>query len=160
MNLGTHYRLNSSFVRSCTTPGVYIDGGLRLRVMSNGSRTWIMRITIHSHRRDISLGSLALLSLAEAREKAHEIRKAVSEGRDPAAERRIERLPLKLVEVVEIVDDRPTFEDCWRAFWKVKEPQLSNGKHRDPWVSTIPSAVSLSIESMASQQVFCDPGGI
>ena len=116
-------------------------GGLRLRVMSNGSRTWIMRITIHSHRRDISLGSLALLSLAEAREKAHEIRKAVSEGRDPAAERRIERLPLKLVEGVEIVDDRPTFEDCWRAFWRVKEPQLSNGKHRDQWVSTMTTYV-------------------
>jgi integrase len=26
---------------------------------------------------------------------------------------------------------------CWQAYWTVKEPQLSNGKHRDQWVSTM-----------------------
>jgi hypothetical protein len=54
--------------------------GFVFRVMSNGSRTWIMRITIRGVRRDISIGPLATLSLAKAREKAHNIRKAVSEG--------------------------------------------------------------------------------
>ncbi len=100
-----------------------------------------MRIAIAGDRRDISLGPLATLSLAEAREKAHEIRKAVSEGRDPARERRLERLPPEQASTAEIVDDRPTFEDCWHAFWQVKEPQLSNGKHRDQWVSTMSSYV-------------------
>ena len=109
--------------------------------MSNGSRLWIMRIAIAGDRRDISLGPLATLSLAEAREKAHDIRKAVSEGRDPAKERRLERVPPKQASAIEFVDDRPTFEDCWRAFWQVKEPQLSNGKHRDQWVSTMSSYV-------------------
>lgn len=50
-----------------------------------------MRITIGGVRRDISIGPLATLSLAKAREKAHEIRKAVAGGRDPASERRTHR---------------------------------------------------------------------
>ena len=33
-------RLSPVFVRTCKTPGVYVDdGGLRLRIMPNGSRS-------------------------------------------------------------------------------------------------------------------------
>jgi len=78
-------------VRKCSAPGVCIDGGgLRLRVQSSGSRAWIMRIAIRGIARDIGLGPLAVLSLAEARAKANDIRPAVNEGRDPVAERRSE----------------------------------------------------------------------
>ena len=35
----------------------------------------------------------------------------------------------------------PTFAACWQAYWHVKEPQLSNGKHRDQCVSTMLSYV-------------------
>jgi integrase len=116
-------------------------GGLRFRVMSNGSRTWIMRITIRGVRRDISIGPLATISLAQAREKAHDIRRAVSDGRDPATERQAERSPLKARSEVISTKTEPTFEACWQAYWTVKEPQLSNGKHRDQWVSTMKTYV-------------------
>jgi integrase len=46
VRIGPQHRLNPTFVRTCKKPGVYMDGGgLRFRVMPNGSRTWIMRIT-------------------------------------------------------------------------------------------------------------------
>jgi integrase len=139
--LGPQHCLNPAFVRTCKTPGVYIDGcGLRFRIMPNGSRTWIMRITIRGVRRDISIGPLATVSLAKAREKAHEIRKAVAEGRDPASER-AQRGPAKAPREVSAAMERPTFEACWQAYWTVKEPQLSNGKHRDQWVSTMQTYV-------------------
>jgi len=64
-----------------------------------------------------------------------------NQGESPAKERRLERVPPKQASAIEFVDDRPTFEGCWRAFWQVKEPQLSNGKHRDQWVSTMSSYV-------------------
>ena len=60
--LGPQHCLNPTFVRTCKKPGVYMDGGgLRLRIMPNGSRSWIMRITIRGVRRDISIGPLATL---------------------------------------------------------------------------------------------------
>ena len=140
--LGPQHCLNPTFVRTCKTPGVYMDGGgLRFRVMPNGSRTWIMRITIRGVRRDISIGPLATLSLAKAREKAHDIRKAVADGRDPATERRAQRRPPKAPSEVIAAKKEPTFEACWQAYWTVKEPQLSNGKHRDQWVSTMKTYV-------------------
>jgi integrase len=112
-------------------------GGLRFRVMPNGSRTWIMRITIRGFRRDISIGPLATLSLAKAREKAHDIRQAVADGRDPTSERRAQQSPPKAPSEVIATTNEPTFEACWQAYWTVKEPQLSNGKHRDQWLSTM-----------------------
>lgn len=140
--LGPQHCLNPMFVRTCKKPGVYMDGGgLRFRVMQNGSRTWIMRITIGGVRRDISIGPLATLSLAKAREKAHEIRKAVADGRDPASERRAHRSRPKAPSEVIATSERPTFEACWQTYWTVKEPQLSNGKHRDQWVSTMKTYV-------------------
>ena len=88
--LGPQHCLNPTFVRTCKKPGVYMDGGgLRFRIMPNGSRTWIMRITIRGVRRDISIGPLATLSLAKAREKAHEIRQAVADGRSLMAGGRV-----------------------------------------------------------------------
>ena len=116
-------------------------GGLRFRVMPNGSRTWIMRITIRGVRRDISIGPLATVSVAKAREKAHDIRKAVAEGRDPVEERQAQRRPPKAPSEAVAATERPTFEACWQAYWAVKEPQLFNGKHRDQWVSTMQTYV-------------------
>jgi integrase len=139
----TIHRLSPMFVRQCTKPGVYLDwGGLRLRVYPNGTRLWVMRIVAGGRRRDISLGAFPTISLADARSQAGTIRKAVAEGRDPAAE----KLAAKAVAASSpmanpIRDERPTFEDCWLTFWAGKEPQLSNGKHRDQWVATMKTYV-------------------
>ena len=140
--LATLHRLNPAFVRTCSAPGVYMDGGgLRFRVMANGSRTWIMRIAIGKVRRDVCLGPSKMLSLAEARAKADDIRKAVFEGRNPIEERRVERLPATPSDDPVTIDDGPTFEECWKTFWLFKEQQLSNGKHGDQWVSTMATYV-------------------
>jgi integrase len=99
-----------------------------------------MRITIFGERRDISLGPLSRVSLAAAREGAAEIRAAVAEGRNPVADRRAKRIA-KAHARSTVVDASPTFAECWRAFWRTKEPQLSNGKHRDQWVATMDTYV-------------------
>ena len=76
-------------------PGRHADGnGLYLFVQPSGTRSWIQRLVIRSRRRELGLGSVALVSLAEAREKALANRKLAREGGDPLAEkRRAEGIP-------------------------------------------------------------------
>ena len=61
--------------------GRYADGnGLYLIVDEAGAKRWLLRIVVHGRRRDLGLGSLRLVSLAEAREKARHYRKIAREG--------------------------------------------------------------------------------
>lgn len=76
-------------------PGRHIDGkGLCLVVKPTGAKSWVLRVQVAGRRRDIGLGSIAVLTLAEARERAAALRKAAKAGRDPAQERdKDKRLP-------------------------------------------------------------------
>lgn len=77
-------------------PGRLVDGdGLCLITKASGSKSWILRVQHNGRRRDIGLGSLAALGLAEAREKARELRKHALNGRDPVAERKREKETVK-----------------------------------------------------------------
>lgn len=68
--------------------GRHGDGaGLYLLAKPSGAKSWLLRIQQDGRRRDIGLGSIAALSLAEARERAAELRKHVLNGRDPIVER-------------------------------------------------------------------------
>ncbi len=73
-------------------PGTYQDGdGLFLKVGISGAASWLVRLQQDGKRRDIGLGSAKLLTLAEAREKAGLLRKAIKvEKRDVLAERKDE----------------------------------------------------------------------
>ena len=73
-------------------PGTYQDGeGLFLKVGRTGSASWVIRLQQDGKRRDIGIGSAKLVTLAEARQKANELRKAVKvEKRDVLIERKDE----------------------------------------------------------------------
>ena len=84
-------QLSASFVRTVNEPGRYGDGrgghGLSLLVKAtkNGrlSKTWSQRLRVNGKPINIGLGSFPIISLAEARAKALENRRAVAQGRDP-----------------------------------------------------------------------------
>ena len=85
-------------------PGRHGDGdGLYLLVSSTGAKSWMIRVQRDGKRRDIGLGSLAALSLAEARERGAQLRKHALNGRDPVAERDRDRR------------STPTFRDAVKA---------------------------------------------
>jgi integrase len=66
-------------------PGRYSDGdGLILFVRSPGVASWVARVQHNGKRRDYGLGSAKLYKLAEARDRAWEVRRALADGRDPA----------------------------------------------------------------------------
>ena len=78
-------------IRSLKEPGRYSDGeGLILVLSGPGRGSWIVRVQSRGKRRDVGLGSLEHVSLAEARYSATAIRKQVRARLDPVAERKRE----------------------------------------------------------------------
>lgn len=87
-------KLSASKVKALKKPGLHGDGGtLFLRIAPGGSKSWIQRIMINRKRRDIGLGGWPVITLAEARERAFDNRRAVAHGRDPLAEKRKAKMP-------------------------------------------------------------------
>ncbi|ESX88311.1 site-specific integrase [Mesorhizobium sp. LSHC412B00] len=65
-------------------PGKYADGGgLWLLRRNDGGGQWFLRYTIHSRRREMGLGSIADVSLKEARDGADKWRAVARAGKDP-----------------------------------------------------------------------------
>ncbi|MFS2109972.1 tyrosine-type recombinase/integrase [Sphingomonas sp. Sphisp140] len=66
-------------------PGRHADAhGLYLLVRDSGTRSWVLRMQHAGQRRDFGLGPVHDISLADARIRAADIRKAVRAGLDPA----------------------------------------------------------------------------
>jgi hypothetical protein len=81
--------LTSHEIRKLTRKGMYCDGGGLLLEVSNGGRgkSWLFKFYIAGKQRQMGLGSLKDVSLAQARALAHECRAMVKAGLDPIIER-------------------------------------------------------------------------
>ena len=64
----------------------YDQHGLILQVKATGSKQWIQRLVVNGTRRDYGLGGYPIFSLAEAREKAWENKRAARRGEVPPCE--------------------------------------------------------------------------
>lgn len=119
-------RLTSPAVRTLG-PGRYADGnGLYLEVTDNGARRWFLRTLVHGRRKDIGLGGVSYVTLAEAREAARKLRKVAREGGDPVLERDKGKVRT------------PTFEEAARTVHAdIVIPNNRNAKHVAQWISTL-----------------------
>ena len=119
-------KLNAAFVRSAG-PGRYADGGgLYLQVDTSGARRWLLRIVVRKKRRDFGLGSAKLISLAEAREKALDMRKIARAGGNPQIQKRATE------------GSATTFEELARRVHERKfDGANHNGKHIAQWITTL-----------------------
>jgi len=81
------HRLPARKVEALNKPGLHNDGGgLYLQISPSGSKSWKYRYTIQGRVRDMGLGALADVSLAEARDLAGQNRKLAKHGIDPLAQ--------------------------------------------------------------------------
>ena len=81
------HKLTTAQVRNLP-PGKFNDGGgLWLHRRDDGGAQWFLRVTVHGRRREMGLGSIDDVSLADARRDADRWRSIVREGRDPIKER-------------------------------------------------------------------------
>lgn len=116
-------------VKSIKAPGRYNDGnGLQLVVKESGAKSWQLRIQVNGRRRDIGLGSFNVVSLAEARDKAVEIRRQSLSGIDPVEARKAARQKAETI---------PTFAQAARQVFEERKGDWSNPKHRAQWLSTL-----------------------
>lgn len=84
-------RLSAPKIKTCEA-GKYADGGgLWLVKREDDGGQWVLRVTIHGRRREMGLGSIADVSLKEAREAAEKHRAAVRGNLDPIKERERKR---------------------------------------------------------------------
>lgn len=67
-------------------------GGLTFTLSRAGTATWILRYMRDGRARELTLGNYPDLSLTAARKLASEHRVSVDQGKDPAADKRAERL--------------------------------------------------------------------
>ena len=82
-------KLTARRVETLKAPGHYVDGdGLALVIGRRGGKSWVLRTVVRGKRRDIGLGGVSWVSLAEARENARAARKIAREGGDPIAARK------------------------------------------------------------------------
>ena len=133
-SLGRHVnRLSARAVATTTNPGYHPDGGgLYLQVSRTGTKSWIFCFTLAGRAREMGLGELALLSLAQARERTIECRKLLKEGVDPIEARRTQRDVARLAEA-----RSTTFENCATAYIEAHQPGWRNAKHAEQWRSTL-----------------------
>lgn len=121
--------LSARFVQTVTEPGKFFDGhGLILRVDAHGNKSWVQRIVIQGKRRELGLGSVDFVSLAEARAAAYENRKLARTGGDPLQDRRAQR-------------QIQTFEEAARAIYEMLKPTWKNEKHAGQFISTLETYV-------------------
>jgi len=127
------HRLSNLKVERAKQPGMYADGGgLYLRIAEGGSKQWIYRYTTNGHNRDMGLGPVRLLTLAEARERAREAGKLRLDGIDPIAHKHAQRGAAMVAAA-----GAKTFKECAEGFIRDNEKKWTHPKHRRDWERTL-----------------------
>lgn len=117
--------LSARKVETLKEPGLHADGGgLYLSVTKSGSKSWRFIYRLRGKRREKGLGALAAVGLADAREKAAEMRGLIADGKDP-------------LDVREVSPDGTTFGEEATALMNSLEGGWRNEKHKWQWRQTL-----------------------
>src|SRR5450432_656107 len=115
-------------------PGLHRDGtGLYLQITRDGVKSWIIRYMLHGRARYMGIGPFPVVSLAQAREKAAEIRRILRvDGLYPLHLRHADRLSRKLEQAKSV-----TFRICAEKFISANRVAWKNEKHTWQWTRTL-----------------------
>ncbi|MBC7686156.1 MAG: integrase arm-type DNA-binding domain-containing protein [Bdellovibrionales bacterium] len=126
-------KLSALGIGKAGKPGYYGDGGgLWLQVSRSGSKSWVFRFTIARQRREMGLGSLHTVSLAQARAVAKECRQLLLDGRDPLVARNAAKTASALT-----LARLMTFDQCATAYIDAHRGSWKNAKHASQWENTL-----------------------
>lgn len=129
--------LSALAVKRLTKAGFYAVGGvagLGLQVSKGGARSWILRATVGSKRRDIGLGGYPDVPLADARDKARQTHLQIEQGIDPVQVKKEAKSALEAAQKKEI-----TFEQSAKEYMASKGVEWKNAKHSQQWENTLSS---------------------
>jgi integrase len=121
-------------VENWKTPGRHAVGfGCYLQIAGEGGRSWVFRYQHNGRARHVGLGSVAEVTLAQARDKALECRRALREhGIDPLASRAAARAKAALDAAKGV-----TFKECAERYIKAHEAAWRSPVHRRQWANTL-----------------------
>jgi integrase len=127
-------RLTARTVATLREPGLFRDGqGLALRVNAGDGKSWVFLYREKNGRQvELGIGSARDLTLAEAREKAAELRKLRLAGIDPLERRKDEKAKARIDAARGM-----SFEQCAGAYIEAHKAGWRNAKHADQWQATL-----------------------
>ncbi len=130
-------KLSPAGVRNETKPGVYGDGaGLYLNVGPTGGKSWLFRFMLNGNAREMGLGPVHTIGLAEARERAKAARRLTLDGIDPIDARKAERAR-KAAEAAADAAALITFRKAAEGYIATNRAAWRNEKHAAQWTATL-----------------------
>ncbi|MDX2205755.1 MAG: integrase arm-type DNA-binding domain-containing protein [Hyphomicrobiaceae bacterium] len=131
--MGGHSKLTALKVSKLKAPGRYGDGGgLWLQVSQSGTKSWLFRFMIEGRARQMGLGAVHTVGLADARARAQAARALLLDGLDPI-EAREKRKADQRAEVAK----RVTFRDAADRYIAAHAAGWRNAKHAAQWRATL-----------------------
>lgn len=125
-------KLTALGVKRTIQPGRYGDGGgLWLQVRDAERRSWLFRYTLHGRAREMGLGALKDMTLAEARDAALASRKLLLSGLDPIEHRHEARIAAKARL------NAHAFRGVAARYIESHEAGWRNPKHAAQWGATL-----------------------
>lgn len=132
------HRLTAAQIRQANAPGLLADGaGLYLQVTRSRDaavrKSWLLRFTApDGRRREMGLGKLDHVSLADARRKADDARRLAAAGQDPIEARKADRTDARLAAARSM-----TFKQAATAYIQAHAASWSNAKHAYQWTRSL-----------------------
>ncbi|MDR6113305.1 MULTISPECIES: phage integrase central domain-containing protein [unclassified Sphingomonas] len=159
------HKLSARRVETVKEPGKYGDGGgLWLRVGKDGSRRWVLIWQRDKRTREMGLGSVADVPLAQARQEAEKARTLIAQGLDPIAARTTSEVD-NTAEPDGTTDAQakrnseastvPTFKEFASTYINIHESGWKNAKHRQQWRNSINTHAS-NILDMPVNEITAD----
>jgi len=148
-----HKQLTVRQVAALDKPGFYADGmGLYLQVTAGGHKSWVLRYLCNGRRRDMGLGSVRMVPLAEARLAAQAAHALIRQQLDPIDER--DRKKTESTHAVQV--RRVKFEEALDAYLRWRDLK---GKHAisvaNPiYTYIIPIVGKLSVADITPTQMY------
>jgi integrase len=122
--------------------------GLHLQISPNGGRSWVLRATVGTLRRDIGFGGFPGVTLSQARDKAREARAKIESGIDPVEERKATKAALVAAQRRGL-----TFADAVDKALAAKLDAFRNAKHRQQWENTLATYATPELGKMLVQDI-------
>jgi hypothetical protein len=127
-------QLTATQVQKLKDPGMYPDGaGLYLQVTAEDAKSWILRYSLRGRAREMGLGSLRKVSLADARKKAGQCHQLLDDHIDPIEHRAKERAANALANAAKSI----TFSEAAATYIASHRRGLKNPKHAAQWATTV-----------------------
>lgn len=106
--------------------------GLLLQVTPTGGKSWIYRTRVAGKRRNIGVGGFPDVTLAQAREKARELRELINKGIDPVEESKAVRRAQKAARLANI-----TFAEAMDRYIDMKSKEFKNPRQAQQWTNSL-----------------------